>query len=304
VDPSGAAVVNRTAMLSMAAGAITGALMFLWIYLPAYYEHPTFPREQLIDSLQAVAPSTWRTPMDALRALIPYPSARPFQLITIATLLAWLPWLRVPRGIRATLTWLAATAVIVMVLPLRFPHFSLWLAVLAPLPGISAVRDPLRLIPFYELALTVGLAAALSRAAAQVWFQRLVVLTAALLMGTAWNRSQFDYERPRADYAQWVEPPIQVDPACRSFFLQRGSAAYDARSGHIWSLYGIDAMFVSLTYRVPTLNGYSAWWPNGWELADPTSPEYERKVQEWIAARQISGVCVLDLGARTMRPWR
>jgi hypothetical protein len=168
---------------------------------------------------------------------------------------------------------------------------------------MSAARDPLRLVPFYELALTVGLAAALSRAPAQVWFRRLVVLIAAVLLVTSWNRTQFDYERPRADYARWVEPPIQVDPTCRSFFIQRGSAAYDARSGHIWSLYGVDAMFVSLTYRVPTLNGYSAWAPIGWALADPTSPEYEREVREWIAARQLSGVCVLDLGARTMRPW-
>jgi hypothetical protein len=169
---------------------------------------------------------------------------------------------------------------------------------------MSAVRDPLRLIPFYELALTVGVAAALSRAAAHVWFRRLVVLTAAALMWTTWNRTQFDYERTRTDYARWVDAPVQVDPACRSFFLQRGSPAYNARSIHVWSLYGIDAMFVALKYRVPTLNGYSAWWPNGWDLADPTSPEYERKVREWIAARQLSGVCSLDLEARTMRPWR
>jgi len=52
------------------------------------------------------------------------------------------------------------------------------------------------------------------------------------------------------------------------------------------------------------LNGYSAWWPTGWDLADPTSHDYARKVREWIAARQLTGVCALDLGTRTMRPWR
>lgn len=302
-DLSGGDAVNATALLSMTAGAIAGVLLFLWIYVPAYLEHPMFPREQLLNSLKPVDPAAWQTLTDARRALMPYPSARPFQLVAIATLLAWFPPLQVRRGVRVALTWLAVTSALVLLLPLQFPRFSLWLAVVAPLPGMAAVRDPLRLIPFYELALTVGVAATLARAAAHIWFRRLVVLTAALLMGSAWNRTQFDYERPRADYARWVEPPIRVDPACRSFFLRPGPAAYEARSGHIWSLYGVDAMFVSLAYRIPTLNGYSAWAPGGWELADPTSPEYERKIKDWIARRQIHGVCALDLRTRSMRPW-
>lgn len=296
-------VADRTAVIGMAAGALTGGLVFLWIYVPAFIEHSAFPREQLIESLKAVDPSSWQSPLDAVRALLPYNSARPFLLIAIVTLLAWLPWLRVPGAVRSRLTWLVVTAAIVVMLPIRFPQFSLWLAAVAPIPGFGAVRDPLRLIAFYELALTVGVAAALAAAPAAVWFRRVATILTLAIVAMTWNGTRFDYERSRSDYARWVEPPIQIDPACRSFFMKRGPAAYEARSGHIWSLYGVDATFIALAHQVPALNGYSGWEPRGWELANPPAPDYEQKVREWIAAHQLTGVCALDIAARTMTPW-
>ena len=39
---------------------------------------------------------------------------------------------------------------------------------------------------------------------------------------------------------------IEVDPSCQSFFVRRGSASYAARSDYIWTLYAMDAAFVSL----------------------------------------------------------
>ena len=63
-----------------------------------------------------------------------------------------------------------------------------------------------------------------------------------------------------------------------------------------------DAMFVSLNHGLPTLNGYSAWAPEGWNLMNPPEPEYEKRAREWASDHRLAGVCALDIDARTMRP--
>jgi hypothetical protein len=71
----------------------------------------------------------------------------------------------------------------------------------------------------------------------------------------------------------------------------------------MWSLYAIDAMFISLNHSIPTLNGYSAWWPDQWALANPQEPGYSGVVEQWIARHHLRDVCELDIEARTMRPF-
>jgi hypothetical protein len=112
---------------------------------------------------------------------------------------------------------------------------------------------------------------------------------------------RLDYARPVALFHRWVEAPIAVDPGCRSFYVKRASAAYTSRSDNMWSLYAGDAMFISLRVGLPTLNGYSAWGPAGWELTNPQEPAYPEKVQRWIKRNNLKGVCELDIEARTMR---
>jgi len=122
-----------------------------------------------------------------------------------------------------------------------------------------------------------------------------------VLIVTSWNRETFAFERPTALFDQWVQAPIDIDPSCRSFFIQGASDYYMSRSPHMWTLYGVDSMFVALKYSLPTLNGYSAWAPNDWELANPQEPGYAEAVDRWIRRYSLTDVCAFDIERRTMR---
>ena len=60
-------------------------------------------------------------------------------------------------------------------------------------------------------------------------------------------------------------------------------------------------MFVSLNEAIPTLNGYSAWYPAEWNLLNPQETEYTDAVGRWILRHDLEGVCAFDIEARTIR---
>jgi hypothetical protein len=127
------------------------------------------------------------------------------------------------------------------------------------------------------------------------------VIAIAVLLIADWNPEQFAFERDRAAFERWVETPIAMDPACESFAIAPASRDYMSRSPHVWMLYTGDAMFIALKYSIPTLNGYSAWTPQGWNLANPPEKGYDEAIASWIAQHQLRRVCMLDIDARTMR---
>ena len=69
-------------------------------------------------------------------------------------------------------------------------------------------------------------------------------------------------------------PELQGHQQPTGFVMSAASADYESRYGHHASLYGVDAAFIALEHSLPTLNGYSAWSPEGWSLADPPHPWY------------------------------
>ena len=95
--------------------------------------------------------------------------------------------------------------------------------------------------------------------------------------------------------------PIDIDRECQSFYIKGASDKYMSRSPNTWSLYNIDAMFVSLNDALPTLNGYSAWGPEGWSLFHPEEADYVNEVRRWIGKYELKGVCEFDIEARTMQ---
>ena len=155
----------------------------------------------------------------------------------------------------------------------------------------------------YELVAVLAVGLFLARLPTTSALRRALPLAVLTLLAADWNPEVFPYGRPIAVYRQMVEAPIQIDPSCRSFFIKGASDRYMARSGHMWSLYGIDAMFIAIDHAMPTLNGYSAWEPAGWGLANPQEPAYPGRVSEWIERHDLQGVCALDIEARSMTPY-
>ena len=53
-------------------------------------------------------------------------------------------------------------------------------------------------------------------------------------------------------------------------------------------------MLFSQVRDMPTINGYSSWLPDGWDLEEPAAPGYAAAVRDWAARKGIVGLCGLD----------
>lgn len=289
--------------VALAVGALTGLAIFVWIYLPSYREHHAFAEQDLLDLLTTRNPATWRGPFDVLKDLAAYRSMRSFLLVMVLGLLVWTPALRFDKPTRVFALAVLLISALVMVLPIRFGDFSVWRTVFWPLPGVAAIRDPSRIIPVYELAVVLVVAAFLAHIRTRAGLSRAVAVLLLTLMVTNWNPERFDYIRTTAEFDRWIVAPVEIDRTCASFFMKRGPSEYLARQGNTRTLYGLDALFISLRYGIPTLNGYSAWSPDDWGLAFPEEPEYLPAARKWIARHGLTGTCEFDVQSRKMQPF-
>ncbi len=279
-------------------GGILGGAVFLWGYLPAYLEHPRFPDRDLLSQIRVRTWHHWTSPFQDLSA---YDTVRSFKLVAILAVLAWLPWIKIDRRIRLYVAWLFAASALVLLMPLRIDRFALWLWFLRYIPGFSVIRDPTRVIFEYELAFVIAGGLLLTLLRQRPVYRACVGVLFAYFLITDFHADRLGYQRPVDVFRRWVQAPIDVDPACRSFFIKPASPEYMSRSDNMWALYGGDSMFIALQHNIPTLNGYSAWGPEGWDLMNPPEPAYRERVTAWIKKNNLQGVCEFDIDARTMR---
>jgi hypothetical protein len=282
----------------LALGGVAGVVVFLWGYLAAFSEHPRFPQQDLLSQIRVRAWSGW---IGALKDLNAYDTTRSFKLVAIAAILACLPRLGLDRKTRWYVWWAVAASAVVFLMPVRIDGFSIWLSFFRYVPGFSVIRDPTRIIFLYELAFILAAALFLTRFRERFAYRAGICLLVACFLAADHRVDTLGYERRVVVFHRWVEAPIQIDPACRSFYIKGASPDYMSRSSNKWALYAGDSMFIALKYRLPTLNGYSAWVPRGWELTNPQEPTYPERVRDWIQKSNLTNVCELDIEARTMR---
>jgi hypothetical protein len=291
---------------AFALGATLGGCVFLWIYLDAFRAHPAFPEQNLLDALALRDPAGWSGPWDVVRSLGAYYTLRSFTFALALGVLAWVPWFESDRNTRRYWLWILAVSIVVLLIPVRYGDasgsVSIWRLVFEWLPGFGVIRDPKRGIYLYELGLVLASALVLARVSVRSALRRCAVPLLVVLLVAAPNREVLGAWRPIATYARWVEAPVTIDASCRSFVMRAAGETYRSRSSHAWTLYAVDATFIALARSIPTLNGYSAWFPEGWDLMDPHGAGYDLAVRRWIARHGLRGVCELDIDARTMTP--
>ena len=299
---------GRSLVMAFAVGGLMGLAVFLWIYLPSYVEHPTFPREHLMNGLTPLDPARWQDLRGVVDDFKGYDTLRPFVFVLGVSLIVWMSQRRIDRHVRLYALWFSFISLLIVLVPLRYGDFSFWTVLFGWLPGLGPIRDPRRIIHIYELGVVLATAFALRSLPRRSW-PRLAVGAMALVLlvfTTAtmpWQPPTIKFDRPRSVFNEWVLRRIEVDPSCRSFFIKGASARYMSRSGHMWTLYAVDSTFIALKYSIPTLNGYSAWTPTGWHLRNPPESDYMPAVNEWIAKHNLRDVCQLDIDARTMTPY-
>jgi hypothetical protein len=89
------------------------------------------------------------------------------------------------------------------------------------------------------------------------------------------------------------QPPAD----CRAFYIMPKAGAIGAP----WWLIQSDAMLIAVHFGIPTLNGNASVYPAGWQLKDPSAPDYLQALRDWSARNGLNaGLCGLQ--SRT-GPW-
>ncbi|HLY55152.1 MAG TPA: hypothetical protein VKS60_06325 [Stellaceae bacterium] len=210
------------------------------------------------------------------------------------------------RGVRAvSLAVFVAVGLLYLLVVRGSGHSLFWFAWLT-IPGAGAIRCAAR---FQVLAngCAVAVAAIVLDRAMTGWagtWKRWALLAAMILaMAEQVNLSSSSQVSRAAENA--VLDPVPPPPeGCRAFYVAERPGAPDDVLDE--SFQQIDAMLLAERLGVPTLNGYSAWAPEGWTMGHIHDPAYEPGALAWAARNGIAdSVCRVDIPTGTWsRPAR
>jgi hypothetical protein len=90
----------------------------------------------------------------------------------------------------------------------------------------------------------------------------------------------------------WIESVPPPPAGCRIFYVAPSATA----GGPSGPQRQDAAMLFAEIRNIPTVNGYSSWFPDGWALDEPASPGYPAAVRDWADRNSIEqGLCALEL---------
>ncbi len=162
-----------------------------------------------------------------------------------------------------------------------------WRAIWGIVPGAKAIRYTYRSQLVANLFVCLIVARALAglarhRTAALVLCGFLIVEQINLVWPATMSR--------RAALA-WIDAVPAPPPNCRAFYVVPGAGPPE-RSG---PQHQDDAMLFAQIRGIPTVNGFSSWFPDGWALDEPASPGYPAAVRVWARRNHIEAqVCGLE----------
>ena len=163
-----------------------------------------------------------------------------------------------------------------------------WRLVFSLVPGGNAVRTPFRIELAAQFFLCLGLGLALTRGLARGGLVRAGLV--GLMMGlVAEQVGERPSGRDDAPMAAWLETARRPKFACEAFYLVPGGGMGP------WHQYQSDAMLLSERIGMPTINGNSSFYPEGWNMLFVDKPAYAGKALAWIDAHGMRGrVCGAD----------
>jgi hypothetical protein len=190
---------------------------------------------------------------------------------------------------------LGAAVVVFWLLQMEYFGFRPWRAVWALVPGGSAIRYTFRSQLVANLFVCLVVARLLAGMAGR---PGKTVLLCGFLVVEQINLVWPPTVSRRAALA-WIEAVPPPPAGCRLFYLTPGGEP----GGPIAPERQAAAMLFAEIRNIPTVNGYSSWFPDGWALDEPASPAYPAAVRDWAQRRGIAqGLCALELPAGRWTP--
>jgi hypothetical protein len=193
------------------------------------------------------------------------------------------------------LLMLGAAVIILWLLQMEYFGTRPWRAVWTAVPGAKAIRYTFRsqLVANLFVALVVArVLAAIVRA--RVWTWLLCAVLIVEQINLAWPAVM-----SRRAALAWIDAVPPPPEGCRIFYVTPNPRPSD-RTG---PQHQDDAMLLAEIRGIPTVNGYSSWFPGGWALDEPASPDYAGAVRGWADRNGIAdGLCGLEPRAGTWTP--
>ena len=197
------------------------------------------------------------------------------------------PWKRGESATDRILILLGAALVILCFVQMDYFGVRPWRAIWAAVPGAKAVRYTFRsqLVANLFVALVVARVLA-ALAAARVWTWLLCGVLIVEQINLAWPAVM-----SRSAALAWIDAVPPPPAGCRIFYVTPQAGPPD-RTG---PQHQDDAMLLAQIRGIPTVNGYSSWFPDGWALDEPASPDYAAAVRDWADRNGIAdGLCGLE----------
>jgi hypothetical protein len=172
---------------------------------------------------------------------------------------------------------------------LQMDYFGVrpWQAVWAVLPGAKAIRYTFR----SQLVANLFVSLIVARTLAGLARHRIAVMVLCVVLIAEQVNLVWPPTMSRKAALAWIAAAPAPPAGCRAFYVVPGAWPPD-RSG---PQHQDDAMLFAQIRGIPTLNGYSSWFPDGWALDDPASAGYSAAVRTWAEKHHISGeVCGLE----------
>jgi hypothetical protein len=172
---------------------------------------------------------------------------------------------------------------------LQMDYFGVrpWRAVWAVVPGAKAIRYTFR----SQLVANLFVSLIVARTLASLARHRIAVIALAAVLIAEQINLVWPPMMSRKAALAWIDAAPAPPTGCRAFYVIPGAGPPE-RSG---PQHQDDAMLFAQVRGIPTLNGYSSWFPDGWALNEPGSPGYPGAVRDWAEKNHIAGeVCGLD----------
>ncbi len=306
------AMSRRGMVLAGAAGFAAGIVPFLSLYLPVFLAGHVRGFAEVASNMPKWSDLANVTPANAVWGAILtslgvagqpdrpiWEAELAFTPIVTAVFLAGMASFAAERRIAPmhdrSLLLMGLAVVVVWLLQMDYLGVRPWYVIWAAVPGAKAVRYTFR------SQLVANLFVAL--VAARVIAGMTRIRAWAVLLCGVMAVEQINLEWPprfsRREALAWIDAVPPPPAGCRNFYIAP-NAGPPGRSG----VQHQDAAALFSEIRgVPTVNGYSSWFPDGWALNDPAAPGYPAAVAAWARRNGIAdGICGVDLHAGAWTP--
>jgi hypothetical protein len=172
---------------------------------------------------------------------------------------------------------------------LQMDYFGVrpWRAIWAVVPGAKAIRYTFR----SQLVANLFVSLIVARALATFAINRAAILVLCALLIIEQINLVWPPTMSRRAALAWIDAAPPPPLGCSAFYVVP-NAGPPGRSG---PQHQDDAMLFAQIRGIPTLNGYSSFFPDGWALDEPSSPGYPAAVRDWTRRNHIEGdVCGLE----------